>query len=69
MLPGELGCLTNSTKINMTTNIGKIMITPNGTETVELPRSRSGLLKKARREAKVCLLFPLPVFSLSSDGS
>lgn len=42
---------------------------PKGTETVELPRKRSGLRKKARREAKVCFLFPLPVFSLSSVGS
>lgn len=69
MLPGELGCLTKSTRIKITTNIGKMMITPRGTETVELPRNRNGLLKKASREPKVCFLLAVPVFSPSSDGS
>ena len=69
MLPSEPGCLTNSTSMRMTTNIGKTMMTPRGTETDELPRNRSGLLKKAKREARLCFLVPLPVFSLSSEGS
>jgi hypothetical protein len=69
ILPDELGCLTKRTSINMTTNMGKTMMAPNGTDTEELPRNRNGLLKKASREAKVCLLFPLPVFSSSSVGS
>lgn len=35
---------------------GKTSTTPNGTETVELPRNRSGLLSKAKREATALFL-------------
>lgn len=48
--PGELGCLTNSTNISINTIQGNSTTTPKGTEILELPLSRSGLRKKARRE-------------------
>lgn len=36
--------------MRMRTRTGKTRTTPRGTETVELPRKRSGLLKKANRD-------------------
>lgn len=51
ILPGELGCLTNSIRMSTTTSTGKTSTTPSGMETAELPRSRSGLWKNANLEA------------------
>ncbi|KAK1241921.1 hypothetical protein MKX07_007744 [Trichoderma sp. CBMAI-0711] len=51
ILPGELGCLTNSTRMSTTTSNGKMRTTPNGMDTAELPRRRSGLWKKAKLDA------------------
>lgn len=45
ILAGELGCLTNSARIRMTTMQGKTTTTPSGTEMVELPRSLNGLFR------------------------
>lgn len=52
ILPGELGCLTNSTRIRMRTMQGKRTTTPKGTDMLELPFNLKGLLKKASREAR-----------------
>ena len=49
-----------------TTSTGKMMTTPSGTETLEFPRNRKGLRKKARRDASP--LFFEPFFS-STVGS
>lgn len=56
ILPGELGCRTNKIKMRTTMKTGKTMTTPTGTETVEFPRNRNGLRKKARREANPLVL-------------
>lgn len=50
ILPGEAGCLTNSTRMRMTTMHGKMMTTPRGTETLEFPLNLKGRRKRARRE-------------------
>lgn len=56
ILPGELGCLTNKVRMRTTTKTGKMMTTPAGTETVEFPRNRKGLRKKASRDDRPLLL-------------
>lgn len=43
----DLGCRTNSTKINTTTIQGNSRTTPRGIEMLELPFNRSGRRKKA----------------------
>lgn len=53
ILPGELGCRTNSTKIRTTTSRGNIKTTPNGTDIVEFPRKRNGRRKKASPDETV----------------
>lgn len=68
ILPGELGCLTNKTRIKTMTRSGKTMTTPSGTETVELPRRRRGRRKNASCEARP-FRFGDPRFSLSRVGS
>jgi hypothetical protein len=40
--PDELGCLTNNSRIRMTTKHGNKRTTPSGTEMAELPLSLSG---------------------------
>lgn len=50
ILPGELGCLTKSDNMRMTTMTGKRITTPRGTDMLEFPFNRSGLLKKANRD-------------------
>lgn len=45
ILPGDAGCLTNMTRIRMTTMHGKRTTTPSGTEMVELPFNLMGLLR------------------------
>jgi len=45
ILPDELGCLTNSTRIRMTTMHGNSSTTPRGTEMAEFPFSLSGRLR------------------------
>lgn len=62
ILPGELGCLTNRTKMSTTTSTGKTRTTPNGMETAELPRRRNGLWKNAKLDAN-----PLFLGRFSSD--
>lgn len=47
---------------------GKTSTTPSGTETVELPRNRNGLLRRARREA-MALLLDDSLLSSSDVGS
>lgn len=60
ILPGELGCLTNKTRMRTMTRMGKSTTTPRGTETVEFPRNLKGRLRKAKRAAKpLCLGDPL----------
>lgn len=51
ILPGEEGCLINSTRIRIMTMQGKRMTTPSGTDMLEFPLNLSGLRKKARRDA------------------
>ena len=53
MVPGELGWRTNSTRMSTSTMQGKSTTTPSGTDIRELPRRRSGLLKKARRPRRM----------------
>ncbi len=58
--PGELGCLTNRTRMRTMTRTGKMTTTPRGTEIEEFPRKRRGRLRKARRAARpFCLAEPL----------
>jgi hypothetical protein len=64
ILPGELGCLTKSTKIRMTTMQGKRMTTPSGTETLELPFKRIGRRKKSSRDHNL----PVRPFFSDMDG-
>lgn len=52
ILPGELGCLTNSTRMSTTTSTGNTSTTPSGMDTAELPRSRNGLWKNANLDAR-----------------
>lgn len=66
ILPGELGCLTKSDNMTMTTMTGKRITTPRGTDMLEFPFNRSGLLKKARRD--ILLGRGVAPFS-SMDGS
>jgi|SRR6266536_839205 len=54
----DLGCRTNSTKINTTTIHGNSSTTPRGIEMLELPFNRSGLWKNASLD--VTLFFDLP---------
>lgn len=69
ILPGELGCLTNKTKMRMTTMQGNSMTTPRGMEMVEFPLRRSGRRKKARRDHNLpCVVLCFCSFS-SAVGS
>ncbi len=67
ILPGELGCLTKSTNIRMTTMHGKRITTPSGTEMLEFPFNRSGRRKKAKRDNSLPERECLPFSSV--DGS
>lgn len=51
ILPGFDGCLTNNTRIRMTTMSGKRITTPSGTEMLEFPLNLNGRLKYAKRDA------------------
>jgi hypothetical protein len=53
----DLGCRTNSTKINTTTIQGNNNTTPSGMEMLELPFNLSGRLKKASLELTLDLVF------------
>jgi hypothetical protein len=57
MLTPDLGCRTNSTKINITTIHGNSRTTPRGIEMLELPLNRSGRRKKANLD--VAFVFDL----------
>jgi hypothetical protein len=52
----DLGCLTNSTKINTTTMQGNKSTTPKGIEMLEFPLNLSGLRKKASLEVTFVFL-------------
>lgn len=65
--PGEPGWRTNRIKMRMTTSRGKRMTMPKGTETVELPRNRSGRRKRAKREVMAVRLGDLGLSS--TEGS
>lgn len=56
----DLGCLTNSTKINTTTMQGNKRTTPSGIEMLELPRN----LRGRRKNASLDVIFP---FALTSS--
>lgn len=59
----DLGCRTNSTKINTRTIQGNSRTTPRGIEILELPLNRSGRRKKANLDE--ALVF---VLTSSKDG-
>jgi hypothetical protein len=45
ILPGFDGCLTNNTRMRITTMSGKRITTPSGTEMLEFPLNLNGRLK------------------------
>lgn len=55
-LPGDDGCRTKRTRMQITTMKGNNSTTPRGTETAELPFNRRGRLKNAHLD----VLFLLP---------
>lgn len=60
----DLGCRTNSTRINTTTIHGNNKTTPRGIEMLELPLNLSG----RRKNASLILVFDLDVFPSSAVG-
>jgi hypothetical protein len=53
----DLGCRTNSTKINTTTIQGNSRTTPRGIDMLELPFNLSGRLKNASLEVTFVFVF------------
>lgn len=67
-LPAEVGCRTKRIRMSIRMKTGKMRTIPKGTETVELPRNRSGLLSRAKRE-DMALLLDVSLLSSSDVGS
>jgi hypothetical protein len=64
----DLGCLTNSTKINTTTMQGNNRTTPRGIEMLELPFNRSGRRKNANLEVTFVFVLTSSIEGRSGDA-
>lgn len=66
---GDDGCRTNNIRTMMTTIHGNSSTTPRGTDIVEFPFSRRGLLKKANCAANLPLPFSDSIGTVVGSGA